>query len=314
MNRIIITIILTITTLAVFGQSSQFVDLKWKIAQDEPLIYSTIMTDDSSTINFSGLWAAKDIDEETKAVFEGVNRAVQDVNLITTLTNKGNGVIDIIMKTKPKEQTMPMDEKFAKAMKGIFTEEQLAEIENDTANKARMADMLKEMQQVLPQEGSVTLRGSVYNTGEIHSFWVQEKQRNLIALFFELPSKPVKIGDKWSLDVNLISTAQNFECDSAYKINEVTLLDIKTVEGETIAVLKYNIEEYVHGIFNIPAFFGNVAEQKETMMKFVHVGTAEFSIDKGRWVNYAGIMSVETTGFMTTNKKTKFALIDEKNN
>jgi hypothetical protein len=93
----------------------------------------------------------------------------------------------------------------------------------------------------------------------------------------------------------------------------VTLIDIKTINGEKIAVLKYNIVEYVKGDFNTPSFFGNVGGQKETMMKFTHQGIAEFSVDKGRWVNYDGIMSLETTGVMTTNQNTKFTLIDEKN-
>ena len=68
---------------------------------------------------------------------------------------------------------------------------------------------------------------------ESASFWVKSSQKNLIAIFFQLPAKPVKIGDKWSLDINLIANDQNFECDSAYKINEVTLTDIKKVNGET---------------------------------------------------------------------------------
>lgn len=113
------------------------------------------------------------------------------------------------------------------------------------------------------------------------------------------------------MDINLITNDQNFECDSAYKINEVTLNEIKTVKGETIAVLRYNIVEYVKGDFNAPAFFGKEGGMKESMMKFSHQGIAEFSVDRGRWINYDGIMSFEATGIMTANKKTKFTLINE---
>lgn len=174
----------------------------------------------------------------------------------------------------------------------------------------RSNGVLKMMQSMTQ---GVMLRGSVYETGGIHSFWVKSAQKNLIALFFELPTKPVKVGDKWSLDINLITNDQNFDCDSSYKINEVTLADIKKINGETIAVLKYNIVEYVKGNFNTPSFFGSEGGQKETMMKFTHQGIAEFSVDKGRWINYDGIMSLEATGVMTANKKTKFTLIDEQN-
>ena len=100
-----------------------------------------------------------------------------------------------------------------------------------------------------------------------------------------------------------------FDCDSSFKLNEVILADVKKVNGETIAVLKYNIVEYVKGNFNSP-FFGNEGGQKETMMKFTHQGIAEFSVDKGRWLTYDGIMNLQATGVMTANKKTKFTLIN----
>src|SRR5690606_18646859 len=103
----------------------------------------------------------------------------------------------------------------------------------------------------------VVLRGSVYETGPIHSFWVKNDQKNLIALFFQLPENPVKIGDKWSLEVNFIGNDQTFVCDNAYKTNEVTLTDIKEVNGEKIAVLEYNLIEFVEGSVEAP-FFGVV--------------------------------------------------------
>jgi hypothetical protein len=113
------------------------------------------------------------------------------------------------------------------------------------------------------------------------------------------------------LDINLISNDQSFECDSAYKINEVTLSEINVVNGETIAVLKYNIVEYVIGDFIAPSFFASEGGKKETMMKLSLQGIAEFSVDKGRWISYDGIMSFEGTGVMTGNGRTKITLIKE---
>lgn len=94
-----------------------------------------------------------------------------------------------------------------------------------------------------------------------------------------------------------------------YKVNDVTLCDIKQVNGQAVAVLKYNLVEYVKGRFYVPSFLmGDDGGQKESMMKFTHQGIAEFSIDKGRWVAYDGIMSLDATGVMTATKKTKFTL------
>lgn len=293
MNRLT-TIIFTLTTVVTFGQKKQTIDLKWKIAEKEKLSYLTVMNDiDTSSIemNFGGLFKAlSDSTEnglkESKNFFKKFNQALKNQDYVTTLTNKGKGIIDVVMTTKPKEKTK--DNK------------------QDTTD-SKEAGILKMMQS---KNQGVMLRGSVYEVGGIQSFWVKSPQKNLIALFFELPTKPVRIGDKWSLDINLISNDQNFDCDSAYKINEVTLTDIKNVNGDTIATLKYNIVEYVKGNFYSPSFLGSEGGQKQTMMKFIHQGVAEFSVDKGRWIAYDGIMSLEATGIMTANKKTKFTLIN----
>lgn len=292
-----LTIFFAVITLTAFGQKNQTVDLRWKIEKNENLNYLTVMSDiDTSSIemDFSGLFKAlsdsTDIGlKESKNFFKKFNEAFENLDFVTTLTNKNNGVIDIVMTTKPKEP--------------------VKETDIDTTN-SQETEVLKIMQSMTQ---GVLLRGSVYETGGIHSFWVKSSQKNLIALFFELPTRPVKVGDKWSLDINFITNDQNFDCDTSYKINEVILADIKKINGETIAVLKYNIVEYVKGNFITPSFFDSDGGQNETMMKFTHQGIAEFSVDKGRWLNYDGIMSIEATGVITANKKTKFTLIDERN-
>lgn len=290
-----LTILLAVIATTAFGQRNQTVDLKWKIGENENLNYATVMSDiDTSSIemDFGGLLKSLSDStdsgiKESKDFFKKFNDAFKNLDYVTTLSTEEDGVIDIVMTTRPKENVKE------------------TEIDSTDSKEAEMLKMMQSMSQ------GVMLRGSVYETGDIHSFWVKSNQKNLIAIFFQLPTNPVKIGDKWPLEVNLIANDQNFKCDSAYKINEVTLTDIKKVDGETVAVLKYNIVEYVSGDFNSPSFFGNEDGKKKTMMKFSHQGIAEFSIEKGRWISYDGIMSLEASGVMTANKKTKFTLIKE---
>lgn len=290
-----LTILLAVISTTVLGQRNQTVDLKWKIGENEKISYATVMSDiDTSSveIDFGGLYKfLSDSTEsglsESKDFFKKFNDAFKNLDYKTTLSTEKNGVIEIVMTTQPKENVKE------------------TEIDSTDGKEAEILKVMESMNQ------GVMLRGSVYESGEIHSFWVKSNQKNLIAIFFQLPANPVKIGDKWSLDVNLIANDQNFECDSAYKVNEVALTDIKKVDSENVAVLKYNIVEYVYGDFNSPSFFGNEGEKKKTMMKFSHQGLAEFSIDKGRWITYDAIMSLEASGVMTANKKTKFTLLKE---
>jgi hypothetical protein len=292
MTNKLLTIVFGFLTITSFGQKKQKIDLEWKIGNQEKLSYLTVMSEiDTSSIeiNFNGLYKSfsdstgKGI-SEAKDIFKRINSSFKNVDMVTTLTNKGGGVIDIVL---------------------VANQNKDKQLKLDTSD-SKQKEIIK-MMQAMTQ--GVMLRGSVYETGGIHSFWVKSNQKNLISIFFELPTKPVQIGDTWKLDINLISNDQNFACDSSYKLNKVTLADIKKVNGENIAVLKYDIVEYVKGNFTTPSFGGNEGGQTETIMKFTHQAVAEFSIDKGRWISYDGIMTLVASGVMTANKRTKFTLI-----
>ncbi|MBL4704929.1 MAG: hypothetical protein JKY54_10425 [Flavobacteriales bacterium] len=280
--------------ISAFSQENKEVELNWKINPGEIVTYQTIMNEiDTSTIeyNFGNLFevfmdSTEDVMDEAKNLLKELNESFKNINLLTELTNNGDGTVEIVMKTRP--------------------EQEVEEIESDTTDIVMDAVM----KMILSMKKGIMLRGSVYETGGIHSFWVKSNQKNLIAMFFELPSKPVKIGDYWPLEINFIANDQNFKCDSAYQVNKVTLTDLKSSNGETIAVIKYEIEEFVDGSFDAPALFGS-GGATETTMKFTYHAIAEFSVDKGRWVSYDGIMGMVTSGIMTANTKKKFSLLVE---
>jgi hypothetical protein len=283
-----IAIILSVTT---FGQSNTTVFLKWKIQPNEILTYKTVM-EEIDTANFQDL--SMDFDglfnllndstnsktNDAKKFFSEINKSFNNNGLITNLVLNKKGFIDISMSMKEKSDKLSNDKDTA-----------------DNVNK--FTELMKTV------TGNIMLRGAIFDNGSIQSFYVKNDQKNLIAMFFELPNRQIKIGDSWSLDINLVSMDQNFKCDTAFKKNNVTLIDLKKVGNETIAVIKYDILEYVLGDFNNP-FAGS---NKKTMMKMTYNAIAEFSIEKGRWSSYDGIMSLTASGVMTTNTTKKFALI-----
>ena len=290
-------LLLLFTITVASAQKAKEVDLRWKLAEGEELKYGTVMKEiDSSTfeLNFDrSLFPLSDTSKEdrekSKQLFKEFNEAFQNLDYITTLTSKEGGVVDIVMRTRPKDEV---------------------EIEDEQDSSKKEVDAMVRMMQKMSQ--GVMLRGSVYENGDIHSFWLKSGQKNLIAAFFQLPADPVKVGDKWPLEINFIANGQNFICDSSYKKNEVTLVDIQVIDGETIASLQYDIEEYVIGDVVAGSFFGAGSENNpKTMLNFTHQGLAEFSIDQGRWLTYDGIMGVKASGFMDADKKTKFTLLLE---
>ena len=275
-----------------YSQPAGPVELNWKIGPDETLTYKTIMSEiDTAAMqfDFSKMFEGFDIDSNETAQklhkrLRKLNESFKDIDLFTQLTNSGQETIDVVIKTQPKQG--------------------LKDTNSDDAESPDMMEMMQSMNQ------GVMLRGSVYENGGIHSFWVKSKQRNLIALLCELPTKPVVVGDSWSLDVNLITNDQNFMCDSSHKEVSATLFSLKRSKAETIAIIKYQIEEYVDGTFYMPSMFGR-GGSTPTMMHFNFQAIAEFSVDKGRWVSYDGILALEAAGVMTANSKQKFSLIPE---
>ena len=150
------------------------------------------------------------------------------------------------------------------------------------------------------------LKGSIYENGSLHSFWLNNSQRNLVSLFFELPDKEIKKGDVWSLkNLNFIQYGNIFFCNKAEKKNKVKLVDIKKENGETIALIEYDIYEFVDG--NINMFDNKTPSNIEVKYK----AKAEFSINKGKWISYKGFLSIEANGMINSKSKQIFELIEK---
>lgn len=152
--------------------------------------------------------------------------------------------------------------------------------------------------------GGVMLRGTINEDGSLNSFYVNNEQRNLLGLFFDLPGKPVKVGDSWSLDVHLISETQNFICDSSSRKNSVKVTGIEYKNGQHIVTVKYDIREYASGFSKTP-FAGNPL--KETHIDS-YQGIARFSIEKGFWIYYDCQLSTDVSGEIMAQKITKYTL------
>jgi hypothetical protein len=290
--KVISAIIALFLTTSVFSQNDSTYCMKWKIQPDQAIRYNTYMVEmDTSesqapSFNMDGLSkmlrdsSAKKHMDAAKQFFSRVNKSVENDVYVTMLTEKKPGIINIEMRLKSKPDSTAD--------------------KNDTSGSKEFTKLMRLM------SGSVTLRGTITEGGAIESFYLRNDQKNLIALWYELPNKAVKIGDSWPLEIHLISMDQNFKCDSSFRINKVTLTAIHKSGNQTVAVLNYDVEEYVVGDFSNP-FAGN--EGQKTMMKATYKGVSEFSIEKGRWISYDGIMAISSSGVMTSKSEKKFSLI-----
>ncbi len=286
--------LLLLISLSAFSQTQnqEAVFLKWKLQPNEVISYKTTMQE-IDTANHRGLAMdslikssrINDQAAEFEKAMKQLDKEIQLSNFITNLKKNHKNTIDIEMYLKDTSTSV----------KSMTDTGKMADIQNDM--RKMMARMNK----------GIMLRGEVNEDGNIESFYTKGDQKNIIAVLFELPGRSVKLGDTWAIDVHFLSMDQNFKCDSSFRRNTVKVVAISNTGGEHIVTLKYDIVEYVTGDFNSP--FDN--KPMKTSMKMTHQALANFSIEKGRWVSYDGIMSLSATGMMTAQTTKKISLVLE---
>jgi hypothetical protein len=275
--------------LSAFCQNKDAVFMKWKLKPAEVISYKTSM-DEIDTANhrdFDMSGMAKLItgekDTSSQKFFKKLSKLAMNSSFVTHLKLNKNKLIQI-------EMLMNNDK---------------PEVSKDTTRDGKNA---KEMQDMLSKMTSgVMLRATINENGEIESFYTKKEQKNLVALFFELPGRAVSVGDSWPVSVSFISMDQNFICDSSFRTNIVTVTAINDIQNEHIVILKYDIVEFVKGDFSSP--FNNTSIK--TTMKMTYQAVAQFSIEKGKWLGYDGIMSLSSSGLMDSQTTKKFALVEE---
>jgi hypothetical protein len=288
--RPLFILVLSIFSLSAFAQNSEEVFMRWKLKPGQVLAYKTSMTAidtvNQKSLDFGKFFKSMGADSanttQAQKMLKQFSAALQPSNLITQLTEKRKGIVDIEMISKPNDQKPALQD----------------------ADEKKMADM---QELILKMNSGVMLRGAVYESGPIESFYNKNDQKNIIAMLFELPGKNIKQGDSWSIDTHLLYADQNFKCDSSFKKNKVTAIKIENKNGEHLVTLKYDIAEYIDGDFNVPMSNGPV----KTTMYMSFQALAVFSVEKGKWISYEGIVSDNRTGIMSAQNNVKYSLVEE---
>lgn len=256
--------------------------LDWKLAENEIIAYKTAMepgenTSGSLSFNFDQIFADNDAASDLRDQLSNITFP-DTYSLISILQENPAGNISIKM---------------------IFDEVEQAEIETENSIENTFNQMFSDM------EGTVQLRGELTPEGTIASFYLEQRQRNLVAMFFELPATPVHVGDSWEIDVNCVSLGHGFIASSANRVNEVVLSSVgENEEGQSVAILEYVIVETVEGEFQLP--FSE--ESTPTSMSCSFLGQGSFLIEEGRWEQFVGEFRVQATGMLETNIVQQFAL------
>jgi len=280
----LVLFIFSIIPLAACSPSNEPISysLDWKLDDNEVIAYKTAMNlvdDAETTVSFDwGQFLGEDID---------YGEFNQELSKLTTPE-----ISSFISILKPNEQG------------NISVQMIVGEVNSvENSESSALNDALNNMMQSM--EGTVQLRGEITPAGAIDSFYLEPRQKNLLAIFFELPTYPVKVGDTWQLDFNCLSMGAGFIAEHSEKTNQVEFVYVsKTADDEVVAVLDYMMLEYVEGTFKNPLS----EDVTPTSMTCGFLGRGQFLIEQGRWEQFVGEFMISSMGLMTTDNTQEFAL------
>lgn len=127
------------------------------------------------------------------------------------------------------------------------------------------------------------------NKGNNLSFYLSDNTSQLIRILFGMPKNKVGLDSSWAIGVDLTSFRGLVKCDSAFKKDEVKIINFQTADNDTLVTVKYDFTEYFEGRFlNI----------KKSSIKYF--GEAVFSIKKGQWLSYNCTKQTSLNSLITT--------------
>jgi hypothetical protein len=258
----------------------QRVLLRWKVPQGTPVGYEFVTQlvspgSNSMRMSLSSLKQSGVTSQQRTKVYE--LQPPSEAAMAAVLTAKPSG--DLSAKVVVTRMEMPKKKRPTKQ------DQQVAKALRETLGR------------------KVQLRGNLTDWGFVTTD-LKREQRNLLALMFELPSKPVAVGDVWPHSSDLVKMGAGWEGENE-SLNRVELAALEQdAEGRLVAVLDYTLAERQEGKFSDR----RLEKQIPASMEISFVGRGEFLVEQGRWKRLAGRMTTRATGAMETDTEHQFTL------
>jgi hypothetical protein len=149
-------------------------------------------------------------------------------------------------------------------------------------------------------EGSLQLLADIQPDGTPQSFYLTKKQQNVVSMLFGLPDSPISVGDQWHLPIYMIELGNGFIVDQAKRLNNACLIKLEPQnDGDELAHIVYTLYESVEGYYELkpipnitPPPFG---------LRATYLAYGVFSVKKGNWLRYAGILEFKGSGQVPIN-------------
>ena len=240
--------------------------IKWDLKEGNLVSYEAVVSQIELDQNFKThgykVFDDDEVRNKIKASLRSLKRPIATME--AKLSPSANGFRAKFVTTKPTYENLP---------------------ENDEEKLKREA--------LASQAGTVEVLADISFSGELQSFYLKQKQRNLVSLFFKLPEEPISIGDKWSIPIDLIEIGQGFVPSEAKRKQEVELQSVsKNDQGHEIADIFYIITEMVEGQFE----YSYTDEVVPIKSEYTYYALGKFNLQAGRWEDFVAISYISGAG------------------
>ncbi|MFN8258832.1 MAG: hypothetical protein U0W24_24295 [Bacteroidales bacterium] len=265
------SILLTILILSVLSCGKEKLELQWKVAPEEVLIYKIQMEtiDTLSSVPEDAMSSL--VKMVAKMYGDSVNVPVNSEDIYQGLISSINSLSYFAILRQGVENEMKIQ--FITRANKQYAREKYLDIFNKFIRKA-------------------VFKGSLLNNGELYNDEGQEVFDPKINILFELPEKPVAVGDVWPLRIKF--TDQKIDKENARDtLNQVKFTELLVENGDSIAVLEYKLQG--------PENVGRALN---------YVGKGKFNMNKGKWDSYTGILTQRVSGIVSMKQVQKIKLTE----
>jgi len=263
------TIFVIVLILSIIACSKEKHELRWKIPAEEVLIYKIQM----ETIDSLSSVPEEDMSELVKMVAkmygDSIEVPVNSEDIYQGLISSINSLSYFSILRQGADNEVKID--FITRMNKLYAQEKYMDIFNKFIRKA-------------------VFKGNLSQSGELYGEDGNEVFDPKINILFELPEKPVSIGDVWSLNIKF-AEQQNKKQKIKDTLNQVKFIDLIIEDNDSIAILEYQLQG--------PENVGRALN---------YVGKGKFNISKGRWISYTGVLTQKISGIISMKQVQKIKL------
>jgi len=263
------SVFVIILIFSIISCSSEKYELQWKIPAEEVLIYKIQM----ETIDSLSSVPEEDMSSLVKMVAklygDSVEVPINSEDIYQGLISKINSLSYFSILRQGAENDMKID--FITRINKQYDQEKYMDIFNKFIKKAVF-------------KGNLSMNGDLYNEEGNPVFDPK------INILFELPEKPVSVGDTWPLNIKFVEH-QNKKEKIKDTLNQVKFVELLIDGEDSIAVLEYQLQG--------PENVGRALS---------YVGKGKFNLNQGKWISYTGVLTQKISGIVSMKQVQKIKL------